>query len=291
MLTHLKSMLEKARKENYALGAFNIVNLETALAVVRAAQTLQAPVIIQVSETTIEYAGLNTIVAIVKTLAEDEKNNIPVALHLDHGKSFESVKKCVDAGFSSIHIDASLLPFADNVELTKQAVAYAHEHNVLAQGELGILKGVEDKVQTPAEMAPFLTDPDEAKEFVKATGVDTLAVSIGNMHGIEKIRQNNVPDLDLARLEKINERIPETPIVLHGASGVKQEQISAAIKKGVRIINIDTELRLAFTESIKNILNQDPLIYDPRKILWPAIAVVQNIVMEKIKMFGSENKI
>ena len=290
MLTHLKPILEKAQQDNYGLGAFNIVNMETALAIVKAAKDLKAPVIIQVSETTIEYAGLNTIVAIVKTLAEDEANKIPIALHLDHGKSFKSVKKCIDAGFSSIHIDVSLLPFKDNIELTKQAVAYAHEHNVLVQGELGILKGVEDKVQTPTEMAPFLTDPDEAKEFVEATGVDTLAVSIGNMHGIEKIRQGNVPDLDLARLEKIHEKIPATPIVLHGASGVNQEQISAAIQRGVRIINIDTELRLAFTEAIKNIFNQDALVYDPRKVLSPAIAAVQKIVAEKIKMFGSKNK-
>jgi len=284
-------MLEKAQKQGYALGAFNICNLETAMAVVGAAKNLQSPVIIQISETTIEYAGLNNIAAIVKTLAEDKKNKIPIALHLDHGKSFDSVKKCIDVGFSSIHIDASLLPFEDNLELTKKAVTYAHENNVLAQGELGILKGVEDKVQTPAEMAPFLTDPDEAQNFVKQTGIDTLAVSIGNMHGIEKIRQNNVPDLDLVLLEKIHKKIPQTPIVLHGASGVGQEQIKAAIEKGVSIINIDTELRLSFSEAIKNTFNQDPLIYDPRKILGPAIDATQKVVEEKIKMFGSENKI
>lgn len=291
MLTNLKNILDLTKGKNCAIGAFNVANLETTLAVVQAANKLRAPVIIQVSETTIEYAGLNTIVAIVKTLAEDNNITVPIALHLDHGKSFESVKKCIDAGFSSIHIDASLLPFNDNVELTKTSVLYAHEHNVLAQGELGILKGIEDKAQTPADMAPFFTDPKEAAEFVKLTGVDTLAVSIGNMHGIKKFRDIEVPPLDIARLKEIHELIPNIPIVLHGASGVKAEQIKPAIENGVRIINIDTELRLAFSVSLKETLTDNSLLYDPRQILMPSILAIEKVVSEKIAMFNSQNLI
>lgn len=289
MLTNLKNILDLTQGKNCALGAFNVANLETTLGIVKAANNLKAPVIIQVSETTIEYAGLNTIVAIVKTLAEDKNINVPIALHLDHGKSFESVKKCIAAGFSSIHIDASLLPFNDNVELTKTSVLYAHEHNVLAQGELGILKGVEDKAQTPEDMAPFFTDPDEAAEFVKLTEVDTLAISIGNMHGIKKFRDIEVPPLDIPRLKKIHELIPNTPIVLHGASGIKQEQIQPAIENGVRIINIDTEIRLAFSTSLKKTLTDDSLLYDPRQILTPSILAIEQIVSEKINIFNSQN--
>lgn len=291
MLTSLKNILNLIENKNCALGAFNVANLETTLAVVNAANKSKAPIIIQVSETTIEYATLNTIVAIVKTISEDENITVPIALHLDHGKSFESVKKCIDAGFSSIHIDASLLPFKDNVELTKTSVAYAHEHNVLAQGELGILKGVEDKAQTPEDMAPFFTEPQEALEFVKLTGVDTLAVSIGNMHGIKKFRDIEVPPLDIPRLAKIHQLLPQIPIVLHGASGVKEEQIKQAINNGVKIINIDTELRLAFSQSLKDVLTNDPLIYDPRKILEPTILGVEKIVTEKINMFNSAHLI
>ncbi|MDD5290046.1 MAG: class II fructose-bisphosphate aldolase [Patescibacteria group bacterium] len=290
MLVHIKDLIKKAQKDGYAVGAFNIFNLETALGVVRAASKLGAPAIIQVSETTIEYAGLKAITQIVEAVAKDEKVKVPIALHLDHGKSFRSVAECISVGFSSIHIDASELPFSENVLLTKQAVDYAHKHGVWAQGELGILRGVEDKAQTPEDMAPFFTDPEEAVDFVAQTSVDTLAVSIGNMHGIKKFRDVGVPDLDLLRLKKIHNNLPATPIVLHGASGIKKNQIEPAIELGVRIINIDTELRLAFTNAVREILNENSLIYDPRQVLTPAIAAIEKIVEEKIKMFGSAGR-
>jgi fructose-bisphosphate aldolase, class II len=290
MLVHIKDLIKKAQRNGYAVGAFNIFNLETMLGVVRAAQKLGAPVIVQVSETTIEYAGLKPITQIVETIAKDAAIKIPVALHLDHGKSFRSIAECINVGFSSIHIDASELPLEENILLTKQSVDYAHKHDAWAQGEIGILKGVEDKAQTPEDMAPFFTDPEEAESFVKRTGVDTLAVSIGNMHGIKKFRDVGVPDLDLERLEEIRQKLPKTPIVLHGASGIKKNQIEPAIKLGVRIINIDTELRLSFTEAIRDVLDKDSLIYDPRAILTPAMAALQAVVEEKIKMFGSAGR-
>lgn len=290
MLVHIKEILKKAQTKEYAVGAFNVANLETTLGVVRAAAKTNSPVIVQVSETTIEYAGLKPITHIVETIAKNEAVKVPVALHLDHGKSFRSVAECINAGFSSIHIDASELPFDENVVLTKQTVDYSHKNNVWAQGELGILRGTEDKVKTPEDLAPFFTDPDDAQEFVKKTNIDTLAVSIGNMHGIKKFREIGVPDLDLKRLEKIHHKLPDIPIVLHGASGIKEDQIRGSIKLGVRVVNIDTELRLAFSKSLRQTLEKDSMLYDPRKILSPSIDAIQAVVESKIKMFGSDDK-
>ncbi|HOY56374.1 MAG TPA: class II fructose-bisphosphate aldolase [bacterium] len=290
MLVHIKDLIRQAQKGSYAVGAFNVFNLETTLGVVRAAVKMGAPVIVQVSETTIEYAGLKPITQIVESVAKNEAVKIPVALHLDHGKSFRSVAECIKVGFSSIHIDASEIPFEENIILTKQAVDYAHKHNVWAQGELGILRGVEDKAQVPEDMAPFFTDPDQAAEFAIKTGIDTLAVSIGNMHGIKKFRDIGVPDLDLKRLEMIHQKTSNIPIVLHGASGVLEKQLKQAIEYGVRIINIDTELRLAFSNAMRQILEKDSSIYDPRQIFAPATDILQKVVEEKIKMFGSEGK-
>lgn len=290
MLVHIKDLIKDAQKNNYAVGAFNVCNLETTLAVVRAAQKLGSPAIIQVSETTIEYAGLKPITQIVETIAKNEAVKIPIALHLDHGKSFRSIAECINVGFSSIHIDASELPLQENILLTKQSVDYAHKNDAWAQGEIGILKGVEDKAQTPEDMEPFFTDPEDALNFVKETSVDTLAISIGNMHGIKKFRDVGVPDLDLKRLEEIHDNLKLMPIVLHGASGIKKDQIEPAIKLGVRIINIDTELRLSFTEALRSILAKDSQIYDPRQVLSPAMDAMQKIVESKIIMFGSNNR-
>jgi fructose-bisphosphate aldolase, class II len=290
MLVSLKQILKQAQKEKYAIGAFNVVNLETTLGVIRGAIKANAPVIVQVSETTIEYAGLKPITHIVQTIAKNEAVKVPVALHLDHGKSFRSVAECINAGFSSIHIDASELATDENIILTKQSVDYAHKHDVWAQGELGILRGTEDKVKVPEDMAAFFTDPDEAEEFVKKTGVNTLAVSIGNMHGIKKFRDMDVPKLDIERLKKINKKLPNTPIVLHGASGIKEDEIKQAIDFGVKIINIDTELRLAFTNTLRQTLEKDSLLYDPRKSLTPSIEAIEKVVEKKIKMFGSNGK-
>lgn len=286
-LKHIKNLVEKAHRGKYGIGAFNTQNLEITLGIARGAVAMRAPVIIQVSETTIEYAGLKPITHIVKTIAKNLAVNVPVALHLDHGRKFQSVVECIEAGFSSIMMDASDLPFDENVALTLKAVEYAHKRGVWAQGELGRLKGVEDVVSVK-EREAFMTNPAEAEEFVKKTGVDTLAVSIGNIHGIVKF-QKGVPKLDLKRLKEISERV-KIPLVLHGASGIKKEEINRAVKFGINIINIDTEIRLAFTQAVRKILKKDLKIYDPRKVLSPTIDAVEEVVAEKIKIFGSAGK-
>jgi len=286
-LVHIKNLLKGASRSKYALGAFNTQNLEITLGIARAAEESRAPLVIQVSEATIDYAGLESIAQIIRTAVKNFVPRAPVALHLDHGKRFSSIVGCIRAGFSSIMMDASHLPFRENVALTRKAVQYAHKHGVFAQGELGRLKGVEDVVRVASHEA-FMTHPDEAVEFVKKTGVDTLAVSIGNVHGIMKIRQG-VPKLDLERLKEIGRKV-KVPLVLHGASGIPEEEIKKAIKLGIRIINIDTELRLAFTDSLKKTLGRDKSIFDPRKVLAPAIDAVEETVREKVKIFGSAGK-
>lgn len=286
-LVHIKNLLREASRKKYTLGAFNTQNLETTLGILRAADANRAPLVIQISEATIDYAGLEPIVQIVKTAAKNLGLRTPVALHLDHGKKFQSIVDCIKAGFSSIMMDASHLPFRENVALTRKAVQYAHKHGVFAQGEIGRLKGVEDVVKV-SEHEAFMTHPDEAAEFARKTGVDTLAVSIGNVHGIAKIREG-VPKLDLLRLKEIGKKV-RVPLVLHGASGIPAAEIKKAIKFGIRVINIDTELRLAFTDSLRKTLGKDKNIFDPRKVLTPAMDAVEKVVTEKTKIFGAAGK-
>lgn len=286
-LVHIKNLLKGASRDKYALGAFNTQNLETTLGIVRAAEANRAPLVIQVSEATIDYAGLEEITQIVKTVAKNLALRAPVALHLDHGKKFQSIVDCIKAGFSSIMMDASHLSFHENIALTRKAVQYAHKHGVFAQGELGRLKGVEDVVRVAGHEA-FMTHPDEAAEFVKRTGVDTLAVSIGNVHGIVKMREG-VPKLDLERLKEIGRKV-KIPLVLHGASGIPEKEIKKAISLGIRVVNIDTELRLAFTESLKKTLGANKNIFDPRKVLTPAMEAVEKVVTEKTKIFGAAGR-
>ncbi|MFA5128431.1 MAG: ketose-bisphosphate aldolase [Patescibacteria group bacterium] len=286
-LVHIKNLLKDASRGEYALGAFNTQNLETTLAIMRAAEENRASLVIQVSEATIDYAGLESITEIMKTAAKKEMKLGRAALHLDHGKKFESIVNCIKAGFSSIMMDASHLPFRENIAITRRAAQYAHKHGVFAQGELGRLAGVEDVVRVAGHEA-FMTHPDEAAEFVKKTGIDTLAVSVGNVHGIMKIRKG-VPKLDLARLKEIGKKV-KVPLVLHGASGIPKEEIKKAIKLGIRIINIDTEIRLAFTDSLRTTLSGDKSIFDPRKVLTPAMTAMEKVVAEKIKIFGSARK-
>lgn len=284
MLVHISELLKDAEGKKYAIGAFNIENLETTLGVVRAAVRKKAPVILQVSETSIEYAGLKTITSIVQTIASAEAGDIPISLHLDHGKSFRSVAECIRAGFSSIMMDASDMPLLENIILTKQAVDFAHRQGVLVQGELGVVKGLEEI--DPEEREKLMTKPEEAQEFVAKTGVDTLAVAVGNVHGIIKMKKGN-PGLDLERLEDIHKVVPNTPLVLHGASGLPKDEIKEGIKQGIAIINIDTELRLSFTNALRETLLNDPSIFDPRELLTPSIQVIQRVVEAKIEMFGS----
>jgi len=287
-LVHIKNLLKDANRGKYALGAFNTQNLETTLAIMRAAEKNRAALVIQVSEATIDYAGLESITEIVKTAAKKEMKCGRAALHLDHGKKIESIVNCIKAGFSSIMMDASHLPFKENITATRRAAEYAHKHGVFAQGELGRLAGVEDVVRVAGHEA-FMTHPDEAAEFVKKTGIDTLAVSIGNVHGIVKIREG-VPKLDLERLKEIGKKV-KVPLVLHGASGIPEEEIKKAIKLGIRIINIDTEIRLAFTDSLRTTLSGDKKIFDPRKVLASAMAEVEKTVAKKTVIFGSARKV
>lgn len=287
MLIHLSKLVKEANEKKYAIGAFNIENLETTLGVVRGAMAKKSPIILQVSETSINYAGLKAITRIVEVVARDEAKEIPIALHLDHGKSFRSVAECIRAGFSSIMIDASELPFTENILLTKQAVEYAHRLDAWTQGELGEVKKLEEL--TPEEREKLMTDPDEAKEFVEKTGVDTLAVAVGNIHGIAKLRKG-YPALNLDRLEAIHKMIPRIPLVLHGASGLPLDQIREGIERGIRIINIDTEIRLAFTNALREELSENLDIYDPREVLKPSIEAIAKVVEKKLEMLGSVGK-
>lgn len=285
MLTSLRNLLEHAARNHYALGAFNTVNLEMTLGIIRAAVDTQAPVVITVTETTIEYAGLKPITHIVETIAKNSAVNVPVALHFDHGRSFRSVAECIHAGFTSIMIDASDLAFDENVLLTRQVVDYAHKRSVLAQGEIGQLRRAQDFVAAD-KRDQSLTDPMEAEKFVRATSVDTLAVAIGNVYGVYKLHRG-APPLDLDRLEAIHQRIPDVPLALHGASAISHDQLTQSIERGIRIVNIVTELEYAFTEQLRETVRDKKEEYDPRLILEPSIDAIRDIVREKLQLFGS----
>ncbi|MEM3580386.1 MAG: class II fructose-1,6-bisphosphate aldolase [Candidatus Bathyarchaeia archaeon] len=304
MLVTNKELLLKAQKEAYAIGAFNIQNLESLLAVVEAATEEKSPVIVAATPSAIKYGGLNYLARLVKTAAEITP--VPMSLHLDHGEDVETVKKCLEAGFTSVMIDGSHLPFEENVALTKRVVELAHQKGVSVEGELGRLTGVEEK--TVEEREAVLTDPREAEEFVKRTGVDALAVSIGTSHGAYKFKGE--PQLDFERLKQIRERV-KVPLVLHGASsvpqwiiekatkygaelsgakGIPEEHIRKAISLGITKINIDTDLRLAFTATVREVLANSPKEFDPRKILGPAKEAMKEVVKAKMRLFGSSGK-
>lgn len=300
-----KELLTKARKEGYAVGAFNINNLEILQAIVSAAEAEKSPAIIAVSEGAIQYAGLDYIVSIVQTASK--KTFVPLSLHLDHGRDLNIIKSCIENGFTSVMIDGSHLNFEENVSLTKEVVKMAKNKAVSVEAELGRLKGIEDKVSVD-EREAFLTDPEEALEFVNLTGVDSLAVAIGTSHGAYKFKGE--PKLDFERLRKIAEKV-EIPLVLHGASGVPSfvlekaerfgaklsgakgipdEAIKRAISLGIAKINIDTDLRLSFVGAIREVLNTHPEEFDPRKILGPAREAIKQTVQLKMKLFGSSGK-
>ncbi|OGF18777.1 hypothetical protein A3I35_00325 [Candidatus Falkowbacteria bacterium RIFCSPLOWO2_02_FULL_45_15] len=288
MLVHIEDIISKAQAGDYAIGAFNTQNLEITLGIIRGAVAQHSPIIIQISETTIKYASLKAITHVVTTLAKNESTNVPIALHLDHGSNFLSVTECISAGFSSIHIDGSKLPFDENVNLTKQSVEYAHDRNTWAQGEVGTILGKEGLVKKEKNLIKpdeYMTDPEQAADFVQRTNVDTLAVSIGNMHGIFAGQEH----LDLKRLKAIREKV-KLPLVLHGASGVDAKEVAEAIKLGVKIINIDTDLRWAFTNSLRQTLQANPTETDPRQILSPSIDAIQELVEKHVKIFGSAGK-
>ncbi len=305
MLVTNKEILSAAVVEGYAVGAFNINNLETLLAIVEASVEDRSPVIIAVSPSAIKYAGLEYLANMVKTA--EISASAPMALHLDHGKDLETVSKCINAGFTSVMIDGSHLNFEDNVSLTKRVVDLAHSKGVSVEGELGRLAGVEES--TVEEKEAVLTDPNAAKEFVERTSLDALAVAIGTSHGAYKFRAK--PKLDFERLKAIRKRV-KVPLVLHGASGVPSwiiekatkygaelggakgipdEHIKKAISLGITKINIDTDLRLAFTSTVREILGISPKQFDPRKILGPAKETMKEVVKAKMRLFGSSFKV
>ncbi len=280
MLVTTKEMLRKARKEGYAVGAFNTSDLEITRAIIDAAIEQKSPVIIQTSEKAIDYAGLTQIAEIMEQAAQAAP--VPVAVHLDHGKSFERAKECIEHGYTSVMIDASRLDMEANIELCQKVVRLAHAHHVTVEAELGVISGKEDYVKA---LASSLTDPDEAVVFVAETGVDSLAVSIGNAHG--KPSATEIFDLD--RLEAISRKV-SLPLVLHGASSTHHTRITRAIELGVAKINIDTDVRVAFSSNLRHFLQTHPDAYDPREIMTGASDGVKKVVAHKMQLFGSAGK-
>lgn len=280
MLVNTKEMLIKARKEGYAVGAFNTSDLEITKAIIAAAVESKSPVILQTSEKAIDYAGLDQIAQIMILAAQEA--SVPVAVHLDHGKSFERAKQCFNAGYTSAMIDVSHNDFDGNIEIVKQVVAIAHPKQATVEAELGIISGKEDYVKA---LESKLTDPDEAVVFVAETHCDSLAVSIGNAHGIPSAHEI----FDIDRLEAISRKIT-IPLVLHGASSTHPARIKRAIELGVAKINIDTDVRLAFNNNLRHFLVSHPDVYDPRDIMTEAAEGVKKVVTHKMKLFGSAGK-
>ncbi len=281
-LVSLNEVLGKASNEGYAVGAFNCNNMEIVQAIAGAAEEEKAPVIIQASQGAIRYAGLQYIVSLVNLAAHSV--SVPVVLHLDHGTSFEQAVQCIRSGFSSVMIDGSQYPLEENIALTKKVVEVAHAVGVTVEGELGRIGGTEDDISV-SEAEAFFTDPAEARYFVEQTGVDALAISIGTAHG----RYKGAPRLDFARLKEIREIVP-CPIVLHGSSGVADEDIRKAAQLGVSKFNIDTNIREKFVGAIREYLPAHPVEIDPRNVLKPAREAATAIIREKIRLFGSSNK-
>ena len=294
-----KEMFKKALVNDYAVGAFNVNNMEIIQGIVDAASIENAPLILQVSAGARKYAKPAYLLKLVEAAIED--TGLDIALHLDHGEDFDICKKCIDDGFTSVMIDGSKHPSEANIALTKQVVEYAHAHGVVVEAELGKLAGVEDNIKVDARSATF-TDPDEAVEFVERTGVDSLAIAIGTSHGAYKF--TGEPYLDYERLKKIHSLLPDTPLVLHGASsvlkefvdrcnefggqipgaqGVPEEMIRESTKYGICKVNIDTDLRLAMTAEIRRVLIENPAEFDPRKYLGPGRDAITKMVQHKIK--------
>lgn len=298
-LVTTKEMFRKAYEGNYAVGAFNVNNMEIIQGIVEAAKGENAPLILQVSAGARKYAKHIYLTKLVEAAIED--SGLPIVLHLDHGDDFEVCKSCIDGGFTSVMIDGSKHPFEENIALTKKVVEYAHSKGVVVEAELGKLAGVEDAVKVDTKDATY-TDPDQAVEFVQRTGCDSLAIAIGTSHGAYKFKGE--PSLDFARLETITKLLPNFPLVLHGAStvlpefvelcnkyggnvpgaqGVPEHMLLQASKLGVCKINIDTDLRLAMTASIRKHLTENPGDFDPRQYLSPARTAIQEMVAHKMR--------
>ena len=313
-------MFKKAYEGGYAIGAFNVNNMEIVQGITEAAKDLQAPLILQVSKGARAYANHTYLMKLVEAAVIE--TGLPIVLHLDHGDSFETCKSCIDGGFTSVMIDASSKPFTENIEITKKVVEYAHDHGVVVEAELGTLAGVEDEVQVSAEDSSY-TRPEEVEEFVTKTGCDSLAIAIGTSHGAYKFKPEQCtrnekgilvpPPLRFDILEEVAKRLPGFPIVLHGSSsvpqefvkminenggnmpnavGVPEEQLRQAARMAVCKINIDSDLRLAMTGTIRQFFHEHPDKFDPREYLKPARANIKELVAHKlVNVLGCDHKI
>ena len=281
-LVSMKEMLIKAREGHYAVGQFNINNLEWTEAILDEVQALNAPVILGVSEGAAKYMGGWLVVsAMVKAYIKSKNITVPVALHVDHGSSFEVVKAAIDAGFSSVMIDASHFPFEENIEITKKVVEYAHARGVSVEAELGRVGGQEDHVVAETMYA----DPEECRVLVEKTGIDCLAPALGSVHG----PYHGEPKLGFDEMAYINDLL-KMPLVLHGGSGIPDEQLRKAIDRGTAKINVNTESQQAWTAIVREVLEKDKNVYDPRKIIGPGKEGIKNVVRAKCEVFGCINK-
>lgn len=275
----LNELLYDAQKNHYAVGAFNTNNMEIVQAIVETAEEEQAPVILQASQGALRYAGIDYIMAMVR--AAEKNSHVPIVMHLDHGTDFEQVMLCLRKGFTSVMIDGSKNPLEKNIALTRRVIEVARPMGVSVEAELGKIGGTEDDV-TVSEREAAMTVPEEAVRFVEETDVDALAIAIGTAHGAYKWE----PKLDYDRLSRIAKSV-NTPLVLHGASGVPEEAVREAIARGITKVNIDTNIRQAFTKGVHSYVAMHPDVFDPRKILGPAKKAMKDIIREKIRLFGS----
>ncbi len=282
-LVSMTEMLQKAKAEHYAVGQFNLNNLEFTQAILQAAEEEKSPVILGVSEGAARYmSGFKTVVKMVEGLMEDLNITVPVAIHLDHGSSFEKCKEAIDAGFTSVMIDASHHPFEENIEITSKVVDYAHSKGVSVEAELGTVGGQEDDV---VGESIIYADPKECAELVKRTGIDCLAPALGSVHGPYK----GEPNLGFKEMEEIG-NITGMPLVLHGGTGIPTKDIQKAVSLGTAKINVNTENQIASAKRVREVLAADSEVYDPRKYLGPAREVIKETVIGKIREFGSSNK-
>ncbi|KUK49456.1 MAG: Fructose-1,6-bisphosphate aldolase, class II [Parcubacteria bacterium 33_209] len=282
-----KEILIDAQKNHYAVGAFNANNMEIVQAIIETAEEERAPVIVQASQGAIEYAGLEMIVSMVKGLAE--RTFIPVVLHLDHGTDYFQNIRCLRAGFTSLMFDGSKLPFEENVALTKKVVEMAHVCDIPVEAEIGQI-GKMDTSEEPGvareKIKEFMADPEEAERFVKLTNIDSLAAAVGTIHGCRE----PIAKLDIPRIEKIRD-LTGIPLVLHGASGANDEEVKKGIAAGICKINIDTRIRMAFTRAIKEYLSKNPDEIDPRKVLVPAKRAAKEVIRDRIRVLGCNNRV
>lgn len=281
-LVPMTEMLKKAKAEKYAVGHFNINNLEFTQAIVEAAEEEKSPVILGVSEGAVKYMGLEYTVALAQAAAN--KASVPIALHLDHGSSFEVAMKLIRAGFSSVMFDGSKYTYNENVQLTKKVVEASHAMGVSVEGELGTIGGTEDDISIAEEDA-LLANPEEAIKFYKETNVDALAIAVGSAHGVYK----GVPKIRFDIIEAVSNKI-DIPLVLHGGTGIPDDTIRKAISLGIGKVNVNTENQIVMTNKLREIFAADSNVFDPRKYLGPARAEIKEAVREKIRLFGSDGK-